>query len=463
MRLHRTSILLGILLGALLLLTTASMMARSQGIFERLVMPGPLIEGHAKEEKDCNSCHEPFVRQSQTRLCLACHKTVATDRQNGRGFHGRDPEASKAECKVCHTDHKGRSFDIVQLNRETFNHGFTNFALKGAHKRAGCEGCHVKDVGKTVKYREAAGRCFDCHKTNDPHKGRLGEKCDACHSEEAWRQVKPFDHSKTRFSLVGAHAEVACAICHVGERYKDLPRTCISCHRLQDKHAGRYGANCETCHAPKKWATISFNHDKATKFPLRGGHAKIACERCHTGDLYRDKLSMACVSCHRKDDPHNGQLGSNCQRCHNETGWRQKVSFDHDLTRFPLLALHAVVPCEECHRTQSFKDAPRECVSCHSDTHHVGRLGPNCATCHNPNGWTRWRFDHDKQTGYPLTGAHHALECHACHRQTNVAKVTAPTNCYGCHKQDDAHQGAFGRACEKCHDTNTFKQGLGRQ
>ena len=95
---------------------------------------------------------------------------------------------------------------------------------------------------RAAKFRETAGRCFDCHKTNDPHKGRLGETCEGCHSEETWRRVKPFDHSKTKFSLVGAHGEVACANCHAGERYKDLPRTCISCHRLQDKHAGRYGA-----------------------------------------------------------------------------------------------------------------------------------------------------------------------------------------------------------------------------
>ena len=435
------------------------MMAHSQGLFEKLVMPGPLIDGHAQLEKNCNSCHEPFARQSQSGLCLACHKAVAADRQGARGFHGRHPEASKGECKTCHTEHKGRASDIVQLNREIFNHTFTNFLLKGAHKRASCDGCHAT----AAKFRETSGRCFDCHKTNDPHKGRLGQTCEGCHSEETWRRVKPFDHSKTKFSLVGAHGEVACANCHAGERYKDLPRTCISCHRLQDKHAGRYGSRCETCHAPSKWPTIGFSHDKATKFPLRGGHAKLACEQCHSGDLYRDKLAVACVSCHRKDDPHGGQLGSNCQQCHKETGWRQKVAFDHDLTRFPLIGLHAVVPCENCHRSQSFKDTPRACASCHADTHHVGRLGSNCSSCHNPNGWARWRFDHDKQTRYPLTGAHQALQCHACHKETNAARVTAPTNCYGCHNRDDAHDGAFGRACEKCHNTHSFKQGLSRR
>lgn len=448
-----------ILAGCAMLLMAPSLVARSQGIFEKLVMPGPLVEGHAKLEKDCNSCHEPFSRQSQTRLCLACHKDVAADRQDQRGYHGRHPDASKNECRYCHTDHKGRAFDIVQMNRETFNHALTDFALAGAHKRAACDGCHAK----TAKFRDAPGRCFDCHKSNDPHKGRLGEKCEGCHAEDAWRRVKTFDHAKTRFPLIGAHNDVACASCHAGERYKDLPMTCESCHRLQDNHAGRYGKNCETCHAPKKWRTVHFNHDKATKFALRGGHAKVKCDTCHTGSLYRDKLSTACISCHRKDDPHKGQLGSNCAQCHKETAWRDKVVFDHDLTRFPLVGLHAAVPCEECHRTQSFKDVPLACASCHQDTHHAGRLGSNCASCHNPNSWARWLFNHDTQTRYPLTGSHRGLQCHACHKEATAAKVTAPTLCYGCHSGDDVHQGSFGRACEKCHNTMSFKAGFSRR
>ena len=175
------------------------------------------------------------------------------------------------------------------------------------------------------------------------------------------------------------------------------------------------------------------------------------------------RLATNCAACHRKDDPHKGQLGAACESCHKETGWRQAVTFDHDLARFPLIGLHAAVPCEACHRTPSFKDASRACASCHKDVHHAGRLGPNCATCHNPNGWSRWRFDHDKQTPYPLTGAHRALQCHACHKLSTVAKVTAPSTCHACHGQNDVHDGAFGRACEKCHTTVSFRQGLARQ
>src|SRR5689334_13196691 len=94
--------------------------ARAQNLFERLVMPGPLVSGHAKLETECGSCHEPFSHASQTQLCLACHKETRADRQAGKGFHGRDPDAAKLECSHCHTDHEGRSADIVRFDPETF-------------------------------------------------------------------------------------------------------------------------------------------------------------------------------------------------------------------------------------------------------------------------------------------------------------------------------------------------------
>jgi len=437
----------------------APLAVKSQSIFEKLVMPGPLIQGHEKLEKNCGSCHESFSRQSQKRLCLDCHKDVAEDAAGKKGFHGRQPEVAANECRHCHTDHKGRAADIVRFDRETFNHAFADFALEGAHKSAPCEGCHKAGT----KFRAAPGRCVACHKAAEPHKGRLGDDCGACHGVDSWSRVKPFDHAKTRFPLAGAHARVACAVCHAGERYKNLPANCSSCHGQEDAHNGRYGGKCETCHGQAKWKAARFDHAKSTKFPLAGAHATVRCDACHAGDLYRDKLSSACAACHKTDDPHKGQLGPRCEQCHNEASWRRKVAFDHDITRFPLIGKHAVLPCEECHKTTAFKDTPRACAECHKDGHHEGRLGPRCAECHNPAGWERWRFDHDALTKFPLTGAHEGLHCHACHAAKGVTKAAASTACADCHMGDDAHQGAFGRACEKCHSTVSFRDAMGRR
>ena len=431
---------------------------RSQNLFEKLVLPGPVVEGHAKLENDCGKCHEPFSRRSQTKLCLACHKEIAGDRSASQRFHGSRPDAGKQDCNHCHSDHVGRDGDIVRFDRETFNHAFTNFALRDAHVSVPCGSCHPK----SAKFRDAPTRCFDCHKENDPHKGRLGETCDKCHGEAVWRQVKPFDHDATRFPLHEAHRAVACSACHGGERYKGIGAACTSCHRIQDVHAGRYGARCESCHSEKEWHTVRFNHDRDTKYPLRGAHATVKCDSCHTGDLFGDKLATTCISCHRKDDRHKGQLGARCEQCHTEISWRRTTPFDHDLTRFPLVGRHAVVQCEGCHRSPDFKSTPLNCAGCHRDRHHEGRLGPNCGLCHNSTSWKKWRFDHDTQTKYPLTGAHRDLNCHACHVTRNASSVVTPTDCYSCHRQDDAHQGSFGRACERCHTTASFKQ-VGRR
>jgi hypothetical protein len=445
-----------VLLAAAIAVAFGIASANAESLYEKLVMPGEVIEGHVKFEKTCESCHEPFSKTSQRRLCLECHKDITADIAGKLGFHGKRPGVATSECKTCHTDHKGRKADIIQFDAETFDHAFTDFELKAAHKTVQCGKCHAANE----KHRKAPGTCFGCHKADDTHKGSLGQECASCHSEETWRKQKTFDHTKTKFPLEGAHKDVKCATCHIGERYKDLPHACIDCHKLQDVHAGRYGAKCQTCHAPKKWKTISFDHDKNTKFPLRDSHKTVKCDGCHKGDLYTDKLATTCVTCHKGNDPHKGQLGTKCETCHNESSWRKKVAFDHDVTKFPLIGLHAAVPCEECHRTTAYKDAPKLCSDCHKDTYHEGRVGAACQRCHNPNGWKLWRFNHDKETKYPLTGKHIGVQCHLCHTARNVAKVTAPTRCYGCHSNDDAHRGAFGQSCEKCHVTSSFRAGL---
>lgn len=445
--------------------------AHAQSLFERMVMPGPLIKGHAKLEKKCSNCHKNFNKSSQAGLCLACHKKVASDISGKKGFHGKRKDISATRCKHCHTDHKGRDMDIVGLDPEAFDHAFTDFVLKGAHRTTECSNCHEPDK----KHRDAPGQCIACHEKQEPHQGQLGKKCELCHDEKQWRTIKPYDHDKTKFPLTHSHKKVRCEACHINERYKDLPTTCVSCHALQDAHNGQLGNKCETCHEPDKWKAVIFDHDKNTRFPLTGKHKKAACKSCHkkgAGDVSnmttnrqsqaprpfsKMKKPRSCNSCHQKDDVHKGQLGKECVKCHNPTGWRKDIAFDHDLTRFPLIGLHSVVPCEECHLTQSFKQTSRQCANCHKDTYHKGRLRGQCSTCHNPNSWHLWIFDHNTRTKAPLNGAHKQLECHACHRQKNPKKGKSIKICVQCHRKDDVHDGRFGPRCGKCHQETDFK------
>ncbi len=427
--------------------------ASAQNTFERLVMPGKLIEGHAKLEADCANCHLPFSPKAQDDLCLKCHKSVAADIKERVGMHGRRAEVTANGCKHCHGDHKGRDADIVRLDRSTFDHAATDFILVGRHQSATCDGCHM--TGK--KFRDAPVNCVDCHRQSDPHKGQVSNQCAGCHNPQVWSQIKGFDHGKTKFALTGGHAEVACRNCHAGERYKGQTMVCADCHRQQDVHKGRNGTKCDSCHKTVSWQVATFDHDTHTKFPLLGKHQATACDKCHKEDPRRVKVAMTCSSCHAKDDPHKGQLGKDCLSCHGEGGWKRDVKFDHALSRFPLQGKHATAKCEDCHKTKAYRDAPVVCAGCHSDKKsHDGRLGANCAQCHTVSDWKRAGFDHDRQTKFKLVGRHAAATCYACHKTRQVQKATLAADCYGCHKAQDQHRGAFGRDCGKCHTPATF-------
>ena len=500
---------------AMLLLPGAAFAAS----LERLVMPGPVIKGHADLENDCSNCHRAFVASEQPALCMDCHKEIRADVTSLTGFHGRiAKEQPQLLCKNCHTEHKGRDADIVGLDRATFDHDRTDFPLRGGHVGRDCGACHA--AGKA--FRDAPTECVACHRDAQPHMQRLGDRCGQCHAEDrAWTDVR-FDHSKTAFDLRGAHIDVACKSCHVDEvwkglaktcvachsaddvhrgsrgtdcaachntvkwtgagfdhmkqtgfalvgRHKDLvcnachldnmavkkpPTRCIGCHSADDRHHGRFGTDCAQCHGVVKWTT-TFDHLAKTGFALNGAHEPLQCESCHRGAL-TDALPKTCIGCHKKDDPHAGRYQA-CEGCHSESSWHA-VAFDHGFTTFPLIGMHATAACEACHTKLDFTGVSQVCGDCHADRdYHKGSFGRDCGKCHNPNGWDRWQFDHDTQTTYPLTGAHHGVECAACHKAPLTNKVTLSRACASCHAKDDAHDGRFGTDCSRCHTTESFK------
>ena len=202
---------------------------------------------------------------------------------------------------------------------------------------------------------------------------------------------------------------------------------------------------------------MAFDHAK-TDFALKGKHQKVACGDCHVGKLGQEKLPKDCFGCHRSHDIHRGQQGKQCQDCHNEKSWTERVAFDHNLVKFPLLGAHASLACEECHDSGSFKDAKSQCVSCHKqDDVHRQRLGSDCGQCHYVGDWKIWSFNHDKQTKFELKGKHRGITCHACHREpVQDNKFDLPMDCYYCHVKDDAHAGGFGRRCGRCHGVESF-------
>lgn len=418
---------------------------------ESLVMPGEVIRKHARVEKKCDKCHAGFDRMQQNKQCMECHKEVAKDLKKRRGFHGKIVGVDDRECRSCHSDHLGRDADIVQLDAELFDHGDTEFKLGGAHQSADCSVCHKK-VGV---YRMPERTCQDCHQVDDPHKKRMGKKCENCHVEGAWLPAY-YDHSRTKFKLKNAHREAACYNCHVNERYDDTPRNCYFCHFLDDVHKGDRGIRCHDCHTDERWSQIAFDHEKDTEFKLKGGHARLICKDCHQKHMFEDEVETTCYSCHEKHDVHFKRYGKRCDVCHVEKNWT-KIEFDHeDDTTFPLKGKHEDLTCAVCHREVLFDEkTPNTCSECHRlDDSHGGQEGEKCHNCHSEEGWTEAVvFDHDL-TKFPLHESHIFLTCEDCHvsNKYKEAKVV----CVSCHEKDDTHEEKLGEQCDLCHQPSQW-------
>lgn len=414
---------------------------------ESVLAPGPVIQGHAKNEHDCKSCHSVFDRGAQDSLCNACHKDVGEDIRRRQGLHGKREQKA---CRSCHTEHKGRNAQLASFDQKSFDHKVTDFALHDKHVGVECAKCHLP--GK--RWREAALTCVGCHAKDDVHKGGLGRQCDDCHSARSWKETE-FDHAKkTKFALDGKHGQAKCDDCHAQGRFKDTPKTCIGCHKKDDEHKGQYGEKCESCHGVKLWKPSTFNHDVDTHYVLKDKHRTVKCATCHTGPVYQKKLGKDCVSCHAKDDKHKETLGRQCADCHTERSWKEPPGFDHDKSRFRLLGAHGKVACKDCHADALYRQTPGRCVDCHrKDDKHRNNLGEGCADCHNEHKWkeTQGRFDHDR-TKFQLRNAHAArtVRCADCHETLSAFRRTTK-DCYSCHRRDDKHEGTLGERCEQCH------------
>ncbi len=428
--------------------------AFGQSIVERLITPGPLSSPHARLEGRCDSCHTSFQKTAQNSKCTACHAGVGSDVARGQRFHGKFAAARSGACKTCHSEHKGRGFGLIQLNRAGFNHtAFTDYPLTGGHARATCAGCH----GNGSNYRGVTTTCASCHARRDPHRGQLGRDCQTCHSTAGWKQIQPFDHSRTGFALAGAHRQQACTSCHAGQRWKGLPATCISCHARDDAHKGSRGTNCASCHTPATWRSATFDHS-TTGFPLAGAHASTACAGCHGPGNANKHPPQTCIGCHARDDTHKGQNGTNCASCHNSRSWQQ-TSFDHDrMTQFPLRGKHRTATCQGCHKQPPrVAKPPVTCYGCHApDDTHKGSNGQDCERCHNATSWKAVSFNHNTMTRFPLAGKHAAVRCETCHTRP-AREVKLSGECAACHTRDDPHTGNLGPKCGTCHDSNDWK------
>lgn len=542
-----------------------------------LVSPGQLSGPHASLEgiRNCDKCHEAGARVTGAK-CLSCHQPIADRIRAKRGVH---KAVTAGDCVTCHAEHQGttgelRPFDLTSFDhardanypldgrhaplaakcaschktrsylavstacaschqdvhkgtlgakcetchstrvafkegRQGFDHSKAAFRLDGAHEKVACESCHKNQQYKGVAF----ATCTACH--TDPHTPKAAEACTACHTPATWR-TRRFDHTTTKFPLVGKHQTTGCVDCHVRPALKVTPRfdTCAACHK--DPHKGAFTQDCKACHNEQSFAKAPFDHS-TTPFALTGKHAPAACTACHTtlarvaqrtgrattpvtvefGGLKKD-----CASCH--DDVHRADLGLACESCHSTERFAL-TAYTHKANTPFFADAHQPASCVACHlrstpaaiaelvraRTEmpaapaalaittnratpvhgvftgtKFTATAQACATCHSDAH-LGQIAGACETCHavqTPKFGVTASFSHAR-TKFPLGGKHAPVACEKCHtRQTGAFPAGAgtavrftgiATTCATCHT--DVHLGQLGASCETCHTDQTFK------
>lgn len=371
----------------------------------------------AHRETACRECHtgplikDPGVRSWATEhrtlertflglgtTCQDCHRT---DDVHGGQFGSRP-------CSACHDE-------STWEKASRFDHDSTDYRLTGRHRTVACGQCHrparvAGHAEPVVRYVGVkAGTCTACHV--DPHQGRMRQGCESCHNTASWTRLSDrsafeanFDHGRTRFPLVGAHAHSTCAACHApasrptpGVRITftagsaramyPAPRItagCQSCHL--DVHDGAFarspgGPACQNCHDERAWLPSAYDltrHNRET-YVLTGAHVAVPCRTCHVpvrdgGPPRFAPLPRDCASCHRLQDPHADQFtGRACTDCH-VTETFAITAFDHSKTRYPLDGAHRAVACAKCHVTTVAADGKRltryrplqtTCTACH--------------------------------------------------------------------------------------------------
>ncbi len=462
------------------------------------VSPGEVATVHGRLSdldggENCSACHGGF-RSDMVDACLECHEPIATQLDGGRGLHGILEDSLSSRCALCHSDHHGPDFSVVNAlsfslagidDVDNFDHASIGYGMSGPHTELDCTECHTHASAAPLpegaqRYLGLETACASCH--DDPHRGTLGVSCADCHVQEDFAIQLALRHDEV-LPLVGGHAELDCLACHAegspysleaerSRRREVTPRSCVECH--ESPHGAGLdagialvsefsaGNSCAACHVS---AHDSFQQAESEVTPLLHGasgfdldmpHSEQSCEDCHgePGEDFAQRFpgreALDCAACHM--DPHGAQfdqsvVASACIDCHAATHF-DPPTFGTELhahTRLPLEHAHLEVACDACHgklagQPRRFRATPSRCEDCHDDSH-------------------RGAFDLVSKGLQPLDQGECA-RCHDARAFDAVDREAFDHSLWAGYSLQGAHAQA---SCETCHQPRSQPDATGRR
>src|SRR5579871_833488 len=341
--------------------------------------------------------------------------------------------------------------------RTPFDHLTTGFELLGQHRDLPCESCHVNAV-----FKGTPTNCEACHGIGTvvraTAKGanhiQSTNRCEVCHTPNAWKPAVNFDHAQTMGS---------CSTCHNGVQAPGKPpghppttQECDVCHSTVGwgaatfSHAGITGG-CATCHNGKTATGLAANH-----IPI--GSLDCNASGCHStnnvnpGGFFLGSANINTPTLTTTGHTSVATTVAGCQTCHESAPYLGMVASTSSTAgdSRPNATLDKNHP------------ASGDCAGCHTTTptfatdaggkpaNHIPTNAP-CAQCHTTAG---------NYAVYSVTGTHqgvtNCLSCHAPAVASTFANVTITTtpanhipigsldcNGSGCHTTSNVNSGGF--------------------
>ncbi len=354
----------------------SSKLGRSAGIHYHMVIDNT-ISYVAADEK----CQEiPYVKvkgaYGQERVYESTEKPLKADQLAKLPVHVMD-------CMDCHNRPThifvppDRAIDLAM------NNGNISRDLPWIKKTA-AEALTASYPDNATATREIKDRIFAFYSKNFPdvYNGRMRDieaavtVCQEIYNRTVFPAMKV--NWTTYPENIGHRNWPGCFRCHDGKHVskdgKVLTRECTACHTMPQRGP-----------VEALGALPPVTDETWHPFVLKGKHAEILCDRCHSPGV-RPKLD--CAGCHKMDA--KAPMMSDCSTCHTAPGVKLPVN-DCKTCHDKLGGLHKKgghpdASCTDCHKPHQWKVSDRAaCVACHEDK--KDHNAPNfCGECHEFTG-----------------------------------------------------------------------------